>query len=644
MLNVLRDSFKKTPYLKWILIIVGVSLVLYLGNVFTGDTAGPGRNDWVARVDGAEVSERSFREAARNLDQSYRDLLGASFEQFRDQLTIGQRALNSLITRELVLQDARRMGLRSSPADIAELVRNHPELQDATGQFIGKERYENVLRRGYTGGVAAFEQRLAADLLFERWTRMVTQPVTVNDEELREIFRRRTEKTALDYVLVSAESREIDREVGDLELRRWYDDHVDSYMRSEGREIRYVVIDREAQQAGIQLSDGDIRGYYEANASAYTHPEQRRVRHILFRLDPEAPATDETRQELRAQAEAALARLRGGEDFAVLARELSQDPLTAERGGDLDFFGRGEMFNSFEEAAFGTPVGQLAEITETPHGLHLLEITDSRPAGLTTIADVEDDIRRLLGLQQANERVAAEANRLHSAIDSGDRLAEIAEDEGLTIERRTFTRNEPLPDLGPAFEFMSTVAALEPGALSPPLPVAAGLALVTVDEIRPPSPAPFEDVKLSVKSEVLAERARRAALTAAEVALAKHGDPASVAQRLGLEVASSGPLAPGQAPPEAGGVTPDLTARLFGPEAREGDQGVIGVPAGALVYEISSREPFDTERFESERATLLDQTLQSRRDSYVQALINQLLEQHEIEINPAWDETLNPSS
>ncbi len=643
MLNVLRESFKHGPYLKWVLVAVAASLVLYLGSFFIGDTAGTGRIDWVARVDGAEVSERSFREAARNLDQSYRELLGPSFDQFRDQLTIGQRALNSLITRELVLQDARRMGLGSSPADIAALVRNHPDLQDANGQFIGKQRYENVLGRGYAGGVAAFERRLADDLLFERWTRMVTQPVMVSDEELQQIFRRRTEKTAIDYVVVTSESQEIDREVGDEELRRWYDDHRDSYMRSEGREIRYVVIDREAQQAQIQLSDSDIREYYEANPSAYTHPEQRRARHILFRADAEAPATDETKQEWRATAEAVLERLRGGEDFATLARELSQDRLTAERGGDLGFFGRGEMFESFEEAVFGTPVGQLTDVTETPHGLLVLEVTDSLPAGVTAIADVEDDIRRQLGLQKANERIAAEAERLRSAMGSGDRLAKIAEEEGLTVEQRTATRNEPIPELGPAFEFMSTVATLEPGVLSFPLPVAAGLALVTVDEILPPSPAPFEDVKLSVTGEVLDERARGAALTAAEAALAKHGDPAAVAQRLGLEVASSGDLSPGQAPPEAGGTTPDLTARLFGPEASQGDRGAISVPAGALVYEISSREPFDAARFELERATLLEETLQSRRASYAQAIVNQLLEQREIEINPAWHETLNPS-
>ena len=304
MLNVLRESFKKTPYLKWILIIVGASLVLYLGNVFT-DGSGTGNIDWVARVNGAEVSERSFREAARNLDQRYRELLGASFDQFRDQLTIGQRALNTLITRELVLQDAIRMGLESSPVDLAEQIRKHPELQDANGQFIGKERYENILSRGFAGGVAAFEQSLAADLLFERWTRMVGQPVTVGDEELQQIFRRRTEKTAIDYVVVTSESQEIDREVAEEELRRWYDEHRDSYMRSEGREIRYVVIDREAHETGIQLSDGDIREYYDANASAYTHPEQRRARHILFRADPEAPATDETAQEWRAKAAAA---------------------------------------------------------------------------------------------------------------------------------------------------------------------------------------------------------------------------------------------------------------------------------------------------------------------------------------------------
>ena len=226
---------------------------------------------------------------------------------------------------------------------------------------------------------------------------------------------------------------------------------------------------------------------------------------------------------------------------------------------------------------------------------------------------------------------------------SGDRLAEVAEDEGLTVESRTVTGNESIPELGPAFEFLSSVTTLAPGTLSSPLPVASGLALVTVDQVLPPSPAPFEDVKPSVTSEFLDERARGAALIAAEAALAKNGDPQSVAQQLGLEVGSSGDLAPGQAPPEAGGVTPDLTARLFGPEASAGDHGAISVPAGALVYQISSREPFDADRFESERATLLVETLESRRASYVEAIINQMLEQHEVEINPAWQETLNPS-
>ena len=84
MLNVLRDSFKQGPWLKGILIAVAASLVLYLGSFFVGDQGGSAQNNWVARFDGAEVSERSFREAARNLDQNYRDLLGANFEQFRD--------------------------------------------------------------------------------------------------------------------------------------------------------------------------------------------------------------------------------------------------------------------------------------------------------------------------------------------------------------------------------------------------------------------------------------------------------------------------------------------------------------------------------------------------------------------------------
>lgn len=638
MLNVLRSSIKETPYLKWVLILVGIGMIAYLGNYFVGSKSTGRRSDWVVRVNGVDIPQWRFRDVARNLDQYYRNLFGENYEQIKPQLQIPRQAVEALVEKELIQQDARRLGLRSSAADLAQQIRSYPGLQDASGQFIGKERYKRVLERNYPGGYATFERTLAEDLLETQWTALITQAVVVSEEDLREVFRKRTEKTEIDYVVVASADQTIDREPGDDELRQWYEEHVDNFMREAGRNIRYVVVDRESLLDTIEVSDEAIRSYYDANQATYTHPEQRRARHILFRLDP--GATDEDKQGARQRAEDALERLRGGADFGALAVELSDDAVTAERGGDLGFFGRDQMVEAFAAAAFETAVGEYAPITETPYGIHVIEVTDSRPAGVTPLTDVEADIRRLLRFRQVDERVSAEAQRLRDEIGSADRLAEVAAQEGLAVESAFFNASEPLPELRPSLEFNDAVASLEPGVLSSPLRVGAGMALVVVDELLPASPAPFEDVRSAVSTALLDERTAAAALMAAQEANDRHADFEAVAKALGQDVQKSGELAPGQAPPEAGGSTPELAEILFGDGADEGDRGVIAVPNGAMVYRISRRAPFDPQRFETEKSDLRRETVQNRRAQYRQAVINQLKAQQQIEYNASWLDTI----
>jgi hypothetical protein len=267
--------------------------------------------------------------------------------------------------------------------------------------------------------------------------------------------------------------------------------------------------------------------------------------------------------------------------------------------------------------------------------LHVIEVTDSRPAGVAPLADVEPDIRRLLRVRRAEDRIASEMGRLGEEIGSAERLEEVAAREGLQVASAFVSPSEQLPGLRPSPEFRDAVASLEIGVLSSPLRVAAGSAIVVVDEVLPASPAPFEDVKTDVSTAVVAERARTAALTAARDANDRHGDLAAVASALGQEVESSGALAPGQPLPGTGGPSPELRESLFGAGASEGDRGVVAVPSGAVVYRISRREPFDAQRFETEKAVLRKETLENRRNQYRQAIITQLKFQQQVEYNVA---------
>ncbi len=637
MLNVLRQSFKEKPYLRWVLGLVAVSMVLYLGSFFVGDQGSAGQSNWVARVNGAEIPDWRFREIAQKIDDYYRNLFGEDYEQLKPQLQIRRQAIDALIEKEVVLQDARRIGLHSSAADLARQIRNHPSLQDAAGKFIGTEQYKRVLERNYPGGYAAFERILAEDLLESKWSSFVTQPVTVSDSELQQIFRRRTEKTAIDYVVVAAD-QDISAEVSEEELHRWYEEHVDEFTRQPGRNIRFVIVNREAQLDSIAVPAEEVRAYYDGNQAAYTHPEQVRARHILFRVDPAAASHE--KQAARARAEQALERLRGGADFAAVAAELSEDTLSAARGGDLDFFERGQMVQAFEAAAFATPPGSLAPITETPHGFHVIEVTDQRPAGLTPLVELEQEILRLLRFRKVDSLVATEAERLHHEIGSADRLAEVAEREGLKIESAFFNETERVPGLGATPQFSASVNALQRGALSSPLPVGPGLALVVVDEVLPRKPAPFAEVRDRVSTAVLEARASAAAIAAARAANDRYSDLAALARALGREVQSSTDLAPGQPAPGTGGFSADLESALFGDGASVGDRGVAPVPAGAVVYRVTRRQPFDPQRFMTEKTALLNEALADRRALYRQAIVTHLKQRQTVEYNRVWLDAL----
>ena len=218
-------------------------------------------------------------------------------------------------------------------------------------------------------------------------------------------------------------------------LRQWYDGHTEDYRRGESRRIRYVVIDRDALSDQVEVTEVQIEEFYQANQSKYEHPEQRRARHILFRTDPSASDTE--KEEVRTRAEETLAKVRGGEDFAALASSVSDDTFSAENGGDLGFFDQSSMVEAFSQAAFSTNVGELAPVTESPFGFHVIQVTDTRPEGVTPLEDLRDDIRRDLEVEAAQQLVQDEATSLRSEVGAtAERFAEIAETKGQEVQSR----------------------------------------------------------------------------------------------------------------------------------------------------------------------------------------------------------------
>jgi peptidyl-prolyl cis-trans isomerase D len=629
MLNVMRDNLKN---LKWVLWVVAISLTLFLGGGFFGNRGGAGGSgNWVARIDGTEVSISDFRTQLNRLDNAYRRIYGDSYEQFRSQIKLGDEALGVLVQQRLILADARRVGFSTDANDISAVIQNDPGFQTADGQFIGTDQYVTLINNNVPGGVAAFERSISDSVLIDRWNRLITDGVNVSDTEIERVFRERTEKTTINYLVVTSVGQQFEVDVTDAERRSWYDANPDLYQRPEGRHIRYILINRDSLPEEIVVTDAETQELYNANPTDYQRPEQRSARHILFRT--EADASDDDRLQLREQAQGILDRLRAGEDFATLASANSQDPSSAVKGGDLGFFSRGQMVPAFDTAVFSLPVGELSDIVESSFGLHIIEVTGERQAGLIPFDEVKDSIRRTIEVTLTQNSVIAEADRLKGLITSAEDFDSAASSENVVVSSRFVAKGDQLRELGASSEFIAAIDDFEAGRVSAPLRVSSGMAILTVNEWIPAGLAPLGETEGQITTDILNDRARAMALTQAEATFANEGSLQATADALGLTIQDSGELAPGQNIPGTGDINSGITDVLFGEGVQEFNSGVVEVSSGAMIYQITARQPFDTERFETEKASLSQSVLDQKRERRRQSMLNRLYEELEIEVN-----------
>ena len=171
---------------------------------------------------------------------------------------------------------------------------------------------------------------------------------------------------------------------------------TESQLRQQLREQLPVQEVQERVTGGAGPSQEEVERFYEENKAAqFTSPETRCARHILFNKDQ------------REQAEEVKGRLQDGGDFAQLAQEFSQDPGSAENGGDLGCLGRGETVPDFEEAVFGAEQGEIVGPVETEFGYHVIEVTDIREEATQPLSKVEAQIRDQLTTEAQTEEFTA---------------------------------------------------------------------------------------------------------------------------------------------------------------------------------------------------------------------------------------------
>jgi peptidyl-prolyl cis-trans isomerase D len=599
-------------WLKWSLGLVVLSFILlYLPNRrLKGEPVGS--KEVAATVDGREITVDRFRRVYMRQIQAYRNAAGGNMdERLLKQLGIDQRILQGLIEEEASLAEAEKLGIKASDQEVIARIQSLPDFEE-NGRFIGETRYRQMLQ-GANPPLRPdeFEEQIRRAIIMEKLQGVLTDWITVTDQDVDAEFKRRNEKVKLAVVNFPADKFREATTATDAELSAWFEAHKNDYKVPEKRKVKYALINTQVMRDQQKVSAEDIQRSYQENQQQYSTPEQVRASHILFKTEGKDEAA------VRKQAEAVLARAKAGEDFAKLANEYTEEEAGKTRGGDLDFFGRGQMAKEFEDAAFALKSGQISDIVKTSFGLHIIKTTDHKAAATRSLDEVRAQIEDSLKWERAQAEAQRLADELDKQIDDPGDFDTVARGRGLAVgESGFFGRNEPIAGVGMAPAVAERAFEMKQGETSKALRTPQGFAYISLTGSQAEHLPTFEEVKAQVRDDVVKGKAadtarQRAAALAAQL---KGGNFEAAAKSAGLEVKTTEQIARGAAIADVG-VSPAVEAVAFTLPA-----GTVSDPIktenGAVIVKVLERKDVTPAELSAGRKEVRDQMVNERRNRF----------------------------
>jgi peptidyl-prolyl cis-trans isomerase D len=617
-------------WLKWSLVLVVLAFIALYIPASNNPANGAGLSEAVASVEGNDITVAAYRQAYNRQMAAYRSAYGASMdERLLRQLGIDQRILQQLIEEEIAMAEARRLGITASDEEVRARILAIPAFQE-NGQFIGYERYRQMLQmQNPPLRESDFEEQVRRSITMEKLQAAVTNWISISDADAEAAFRKRNEKVKLAVVHFPADKFRESVQATDQEVADWFQSHQDDYRVPEKRKVKYALIDIQSIRDRIQVSAEDVQRYYEDNAQQFSTPEQVRASHILLKTE------GKNEEDVKKLAEDLAARAKAGADFAALARQYSEDQANKDQGGDLDFFGRGQMVPEFETVAFTLEPGQVSDPVRTSFGYHVIKVTEKRAATSRPIDDVRAQIEDQIKWERAQDQAQRTADDLATQLKSPADLDTVAQARGLVVsESGFFSREEPISGLGLAPAAAEQAFSLEDGAVSPAIRVPQGFAFLTVTGKQDAYVPKLEEVQGRVREDVLKKKALDAAQQKANemAGSLKSGRFEAAAKAAGLEVKTTELITRGT-PITDIGVSPEIEAAAFSlPVNAVSDP--ITTDTGAVVIRVLEKQEPTPKEIADGLQSMKDELMNDRRGRFFAAYMTKARERMNIRINP----------
>lgn len=482
----------------------------------------------VAKVAGQSISQQEWDAAHREQMENFRQKFGAQFDpKMFDTPEAKQNILDNLIAQRVLAATAAQEHLTVSDQTLQQTILAIPGLKTPEGKF-DNDRYLSLLAaQGMTPAI--YEARLRQDLTLQQVNAAIQSTAFAPRAVANRLSDLNDQEREIQEMSFKASDFVSQVKVTDEMLKTYYNQNGRQFEIPEQAKAEYVVLNTDALASQIVVSDADVKSYYEQNLKRYTVEEQRRASHILVAVKKDASAAD--RATAKSKAEKLLAQLRKTPaDFAKLAKENSDDPGSAARGGDLDFFGKGMMVKPFEEAAYKLKTDEISDLVQSDFGFHIIQVTGIKPAAVKTLeatkVEIADEIKKQQAAKKYSELAESFTNTVYEQADS---LKPVAEKLKLKIETAAALTRVPNPAVAPTAPYnnakflkaLFSDEAIKNKRNTEAVEVAPNtLIAARVIEYKPTSKRPFEEVQAMVRENVTQAEAKKLARKAGEAKLA----------------------------------------------------------------------------------------------------------------------------
>ncbi len=461
----------------------------------------------VALINGEPITIEEYNQTYNRILEQARQQYGTALnDEILKMMQINKQAMDQLIEKRLLLSEANRLNFRVSDEELAKIIYKIAAFHD-NGVFDSK-KYKAVLAQNRLTP-ESFEIMQRENVLVEKLGVLVAGSIKVSDQEIEEWYQWENAQVRIEHVLFDP-SQISGVNISEDELKAYFENNKNSYKTEQKLNTSYIQFIPGDYVSKVSLTDSEIKEYYDSNPREFFVPKSVEVSHVLIHTLPDAG--QEIVEKAREKAVLVMNLAKEGKDFAVLAKQYSDDP-GKDNGGRLGAFKKNELIEPFSEKAFSMNPGEISDPVRTQFGWHIIKMDKVNEAGIIPLDRARPSIVKKITEEKARNLAYEEASVVYSAALDSDSLIKAAETLNLKIEKpEPFGRSGPAAGMKNPSKFASVAFKLSPKAISDIVDFGDAYYIIQVNETIAEAIPDYSQVAARVKADLTKQKQDELAL------------------------------------------------------------------------------------------------------------------------------------